>query len=357
MRAMVRPLRNLLLEHDSTRERSRQKTPGPSTVGACVRQASYMAHGVEPSDEIEGHVAAALATYIHAGVLAALEAVAGAMIEVKVGDPAFSGSLDALYLTGQWLKKIKPARYRPTVSEDVNTVEDIKTTYSGQSVAEYRRRGPNPAHVHQVLTYAYLISTFGVMVDEKRPKVGLQRALSRVGPIPIQKVRIRYLGRDLGEEYVWEQPVTDFDLFTAQMRLEQALEEAPESIARELLGPGLSKACDYCPFKTRCWGPQDAPQAALLHEGMVEVEEVLADYLQAADEEKAARERKLFARNILTGAQTGTYGAYQLRWSNPIPPKEVPDAEAMAQYFEDNHLPVPTKTRAGRSGSITVRNL
>lgn len=346
---------------DGQRGRSLQKNPGASDVSVCLRRSSYLHHGVEPSDPREGGMAAILGTWLHEGALEALRIVYGAVVESWVGaGEAVTGHVDALYLSHDLAARI-PKRYRPA-SQDETTVEDVKSVADDTMLAMRKREGPDPEHVLQAYIYVLLLSRHGVTVDPERPRIGLQRAVARLGPIRADRVRIRYVTRDRGREWVWEEPVQDDMLTLAARRIALVVESPyPEAMPREQDGPGLSYACDGCPFVTACWGSSEVtpegwwPQRILLDEELATVESAGKEYLEGMRLEKQGKEIKAKAKAVLSSTPGGVYGEVTLGWGRNSPDTEEPDADAMIEFFKEAGVPVPMRPKKGRRGAISVR--
>lgn len=341
---------------DEVRPRSVQSTLGASTLSMCVRRAGYVHHGVQESDVTETGMSAILGTWLHEGALEAMRLTEGALVETQVGyGTPVSGNVDLIYLSRDYAKRIR-SRYRPK-SHEQTIVEDLKTIRNERTLQTRIDEGPRESHVRQVYTYVALLSKFGTQVNESRPHVGLQRAVTKLGPINADVVRIRYLSRESGAEWVWEEPVDPARLAEAFERISLVCDSArPEDLPRELDGPGLSAGCDFCPFRTECWGysGDGDPQALLIHEGQTDVEQELEKYFEGFQLEKQGRDMKKKARAVLSDTENGQYGGFVLDWSKPAFYRAKPDASAMQALIEDLGYEVPlTEPRYG-SRSISV---
>lgn len=230
---------------DRARPRSRQRQLGASDT-ACARRAAYKHHGWEPTDRVIS-APAMLGTYIHEGLTTAARREFGWLVEKKVADATVRGSVDIVQLDRVTARKL-PRRMRPRVAADANTVEDIKTrtVYRWDETVRY---GASAAELRQVMTYARLLNSGGFEDADG------QRVLARLGPVPVERIRLRFICRDNGEEHCQEVPYDPDIAEEAVWWLQRVTEtEHPEQARRDFLGPGIDAACDYCPFATACWG-------------------------------------------------------------------------------------------------------
>jgi hypothetical protein len=122
----------------------------------------------------------------------------------------------------------------------------------------------------------------------------------------------------------------------------------PDTLERTFNVPGLDWQCNDCPFRTRCWGKtaegQKWPQANLIYDSDIPagdgytVGEALAMYAQARDDMKDAERRRDFAKALLSGTESATYGEWRLKWRTQQG-KTSPDLEAIKALIGS----VPTK--------------
>ncbi|MDI3417997.1 PD-(D/E)XK nuclease family protein [Streptomyces luteolus] len=331
---------------DRARPRARQQLLGPSSIGLCRRRAAYEAHGTWPTDLADTMHAAILGTWLHEGILRVLEQQYGAFTELELTNGTLLGHADAY-----WAPAALAGRTNP-YNGGVGVVEDLKTK-STRALDMVVRQGPSRNEWFQVHLYAYLLRTGGLTAHPDLP----------VGePLPVDVVRLRYVGREYGQVVVHQRP---YDQDVADQALSWAEDvlasPEPEAMPRDLDGPGLSVICDNCPFKSACWNldaltVDRAPQTILV-EGSEDITSALSAYAESAEIESAAKKRKAKARKVLDAAEPGAYGTFRLSWSggNPRPP--VPDPEAMIRILQDLDLEVPLKSGGRSSRTINVSRL
>ncbi|WP_405803437.1 PD-(D/E)XK nuclease family protein [Streptomyces sp. NBC_01187] len=318
---------------DARRPRSLQSKIGASDT-VCARRAGYLLHGRTPTDGGEKRKAI-LGTWLHAGILAAAREEYGWVIERSVEDKTIKGHIDAVQLDSRTAARL-PKRLRPVLPAEETTVEDVKTksTYQWDNVLRY---GASEAEIRQVLLYADLLRSEGFADVEG------QRQLTRLGPVPVGRIRFRFINRDSGDDHVQEMAFTSERARGARWWVQQVREAtAPEVLPRTFQGPGLSAVCDHCPFKTACWGSVAAgrrPQSLLIHDD-TERETALAEYVEVSEQLKPLKERQKFLRAKLDGSESGVYGGNVLTWSGGNPAK-IDDVEAMVALYERAGLEVP----------------
>jgi hypothetical protein len=275
-----------------------------------------------------------------------------------------SGHIDGITLAASEVRRIRRVENRPPVVWSTETVvEDLKTRADDRLIDQVRRFGPPPAERRQVYTYVWLLAEFGADVDDDRPRKGLQRSVRALGPLHVDRVRLRYVARDRGTEYIHEEPV-DLEMVTeARERYEYvAASASPMDVPREQDGPGLSYVCDSCPFVTACWGAKGEddegrwPQRIRIIEGSTTEETEIAAYLEGAAIEKAAKDRKALARATLSGSEPAQYGmAGKLGWSGGRPVGPVEDVDAMRDLLVRAGVQIPVKDGGRTSRTISVR--
>ncbi|MER5546514.1 PD-(D/E)XK nuclease family protein [Streptomyces sp. NPDC001233] len=318
---------------DARRPRSLQTKIGASDT-VCARRAGYLLHGRTPTGTGDQRKAI-LGTYLHAGMLEAAREEYGWIIERRVEDDTIRGHIDAVQVDGRVAARL-PKRLRPRLVAEETTVEDIKTksTFQWDTVV---RHGASEAEIRQVLLYADLLRTEGFA------DIDGQRQLARLGPLPVGRIRFRFLNRDSGEDHVQEMPFNAERARGARWWVDQVrAAETPEDLPRTFPGPGLSAVCDNCPFKTACWGPTVAgrrPQSLLIRDD-AERAKKLAEYVEVTEQIKPLKDRLKELRAQLDGSEEGIYGDNALSWSGGNPTK-VDDTEAMAALFTQAGLPVP----------------
>jgi PD-(D/E)XK nuclease superfamily len=289
-----------------------------SGLGGCSRQAAYRLARVEPSDggQYGPMPEANIGTMIHEGLLPKLAAVLDGKEEqpvtLRAGELVINGRCD-LY------------------SEPLQVLVDLKTvgTYRFGSLAEVV-----DAHRVQVAGYAWAMRQAGHLV---------------------RWVAWLYLDRSSGAPRVLAEPFTDELITLVRDRCEELniYARSPESAPREERGPGLSFACDGCPWLRRCWGEDAQPgqigaQAVLAYDDAA-VEDALALYDEARARASEAKAEMEFARAMLGRAHPGRYGPYQLSWSSP---GSTADTAAAMAMLTSAGVPVPTRTTSRR---MTVR--
>lgn len=251
-----------------------------STLGDCTRAAAYRLAGTEPSDvpDPEEKRPAWLGTWQHAGLLPLLAAqLPGADIEVPVtvtiAGVEFRGRIDL-----DW----------PGVA-----VFDLKTVGENK-LARVRRDGrPYPAARLQVLAGA-----LGKLQSGEPP----------------EWVAWHYLDRASGEDYLIVEPFTNGGALEVidRVRTLTSYAEDPDQAPRDERGPGLSFACDGCPWLRRCWGPdatpgRKGPQASLVRT-REDVIQALLDYDDARGRASQAAKDKEYAAAKLDRSRYGVYG-------------------------------------------------
>lgn len=343
-------------DRDARSSRSRQRKLGPSSIGTCRRRAGYEHHGEKPSnpENVTG-LPAILGTWIHKGALETMRQEWGAIIETTVEDDILRGHVDALFLPVELLSRL-PAKYASAHAEDVATVDDLKTKRDERLVDYVRNRGPKRSELFQTHLYADLLRR-GKIKRLKR-----QEALADLGPIEVEKVRLRYLARNAGAEYVYEQAYDPDITAEAHEWADQVRRsKSPEDLPRDEDGPGLSVICDNCPFRTACWGDIDedgpAPQAQLLVTD-ADLAATLAEYADASLVESEAKARKAKARQVLDATGPAVYAdgerAFKLGWSGGKMGDPKPDLQAMIDLFKQAGLEVPYLQPRPSAKSIRV---
>ncbi|MCX4749250.1 hypothetical protein OG455_27720 [Kitasatospora sp. NBC_01287] len=326
---------------DRARPRSRQRQLGASDT-ACERRAAYKLHGWEPTDVVISP-AAMLGTYIHEGLTTAARREFGWLVEKKVADAAVRGSVDIVQLDQVTARQL-PRRMRPKVPAEQNTVEDIKTrtTYRWDETVRYGATAPE---LRQVMTYARLLNTEGFEDADG------QRVLARLGPIRVEKIRLRFICRDNGEEFIQEIPYDAEIAEEAVWWLQRVSEtEHPEQAHRDFLGPGIDAVCDYCPFATACWGASanGRPVQSNIVHNRADVAEQLADYVAAHRQWSEADRKKKFVRKAVDAAEEGRYGPNVLGWAGEDKTEQKPDVRAMIELFDTLGASIPTVPDADR---------
>lgn len=203
----------LLLEWDRRKPRSQQKELGMSELGGCRRRAGYRLAGTAPSNP-SGSVQAAMGSAIHQAISEILEelGIDGVSHEREVRFAGLIGHYDRI---------------------EGDTVIDVKTT-SSRWLEHIKLHCPEIPHLWQVSLYL---------------------AAKKLEGVEVNRVRIDYLARDTGEEFIW--PNERGALFNPQ-HVRDALEwlrvvfEADlEMLPRDYDPDG--PFCGHCPFFDLCW--------------------------------------------------------------------------------------------------------
>ncbi|WP_258539744.1 hypothetical protein [Streptomyces ipomoeae] len=318
---------------DSAKPRSRQTRLGASDT-VCSRRAAFILAGTERTDQPEAK-AAILGTYIHAGLLESARTQFGWLVERTVEGDHVRGHVDVVQLDAATARRL-PKRLRPKVPAEVVTVEDIKTK-STRRWDHVLRYGATDAELRQVYLYA------GMLMSHGFADIRGQKELARLGPIPVQRIRFRFICRDNGEEFVQEFDIDPMRLSAAVWWVERVLEAGdPERLQRDHDGPGLSAVCDHCSWATACWGqaPPGVPVQTLLVRDDDDRSKALADYVRGHEIEAPGKQMKKKARAMLDKTKAGVYGANELRWTGQNPVEE-PDVQAMVDLYETSDLTVP----------------
>ncbi|MFE7129320.1 PD-(D/E)XK nuclease family protein [Streptomyces sp. NPDC057638] len=330
---------------DARRPRSLQTQLGASDT-VCGRRAAYILHRVAPSDTSDKR-AAILGTYIHTGLLESARTEYGWLVERSVQDDMIRGHVDVVQLDEATSARL-PARHRPAVPAPALTVEDVKTksTYLWDRVLRY---GATAGELRQVHLYAALLAEAGF------EDVPGQRYLSRIGPLPVARIRFRFINRDNGQEHVQEIEFDPQRAAEARWWVQRVSETgAPEEMPRDFDGPGLDPICDFCPFRSLCWPGTEpgAPVQTMLIRNDADREQALIDYVRGHEIVSEGDKIKKMARAKLDRSPEGIYGPNQLAWNGGNDAEED-DLEAMVDLHEVAGIPVPMKP----DGNRMVRNL
>lgn len=314
------------LRHDAHHARSQQDAPGVSLTYVCQRQAAYRFAGTPYTDVVEDEKrAAALGTWVHAGLLPQLRRVVGgrARYEVPVQvTPWLGGSVDL------WL-------HQERVTLDVKTCTDGK-------LSKVRQHGADERHVAAGHLYAH----------------GLAQTVKGAKP---ETVAVLYVGRERGDHVTVAQPydptVTEDALGWWVGAKRYATDGQPDAAPiGDRRGPGLDVTCDGCPFASRCWPDQAGvkPQARLVTHGDVLTEDALAQLADATKRAAAAKADQDWAKALLDGTDPGQYGPWRLKRQKDSAPKAVLDAPEAEALLKTLGVAPPVKLSGGRRGSTTV---
>jgi hypothetical protein len=296
-----------------------------SGLGACRRRSAYQLAKVAPSDPelaMSGQKRPAnLGTMIHAGLLPALATVLGGHEEIPI-DLVVPVDDGVVHIPG------RTDMYWP----EARCLLDLKTV-GEHKLADRVAYGVPQDHQLQVSGYAMGAEQNGHPVDW-------------VGWV--------YLDRASGEDYVIIEAFTDEHRGLVADRCRELVNYAtsPADAPRDGPGPGVRAAnaiCNSCAWLKECWGPTAAAGVPGAQSSRVEdfggMQQVLIGYLHARDDEKSARQRKEFYRELITGNAPGVYG--RARWLMSKPSSAV-DGAACAEIVRAAGLSVPMKPNEPR---------
>lgn len=301
-----------------------------SGLGGCSRANAYSLAGVPASDarQPEEGRAALLGTGIHdwfLPVYGRILAARGAR-DVAVEKPV------VLRAAG-----VEIPGHLDLAFDD--TIFDLKTVAQHRLAGVLRRNAAYDEHHVQVFGYAL---------------AELQAGRD------VRWVVFGYMDRTTGEVRIVVEEFTNGAAMEVIQRitdLKRLADRDPEAAPREGRGPGLSLACDRCPWLRRCWGPNARPRetgaqvvAAGDYEGLVHA---LALYAGAAAAGTAAQKDKDFAKLVLAATRSGTYGGYKIRHGDPV---EVDDEAAMKALLLELGYDVPRKLRSGATYVTAVKS-
>uniref|UniRef100_A0AAU2V7V5 PD-(D/E)XK endonuclease-like domain-containing protein n=1 Tax=Streptomyces sp. NBC_00003 TaxID=2903608 RepID=A0AAU2V7V5_9ACTN len=336
-------------QEDRGRARSRQRLLGPSSIGLCRRRAGYEFHGTWPTDLEDNKHAAILGTWAHEPILRVLAEKHGAFTEIEVRGEQVIGHVDAYWPPAELASTLKAPKPTSGYTTPYGVVEDVKTkaVYALKSI---ERTGPREHELFQVHLYANMLRT-GCLVEHPCLPVGQ--------PLPVDVVRLRYVGRDFGDEFIHQQAYDEAITKDALAWADEVFNSSdPEHLPRDLDGPKLSSICHNCDWRTACWQldslPEGrAPQTILAqdHDSLVQT---LKDYADAADIASPAKKTMAKARKVLDAAQAGIYGGFQLGWSGGNPRPAQPDAEAMVKILQNLRIDVPLLPGGRTNRTISV---
>lgn len=298
-----------------------------SGLGGCTRRNAYAIAAVEASDVHPPEQArqALLGTGIHLWFLPALARV----ITARLGLVAEVEKRVALHAAGITIVGQLDLAY-------ANIVLDLKTVREWR-LHGVRRRGDRGAY------------------DEHQVQVGGYGLAEWQAGRPVDKLIFLYMDRTTGEVHPVIQPFDNNAAVAVLDRVDAlvAFAEKPDTAPREGRGPGISLACDRCPWLRRCWGPdaapgQPGPQVRLAEtpDGLVEILKLSLAATGVASQAKADKD---FAKVVLSRTTDGSYGGYTLTRGKD---SEREDVDAMRQILTDLGIDIPKKKQAG---SVFVR--
>jgi hypothetical protein len=253
-----------------------------SGLGGCTRAAAYSIAGTPPSDVALPEEArqALLGTWIHEHLLPGMAEFAGP--DVVVEQPV----------------KLAAAGLVITGTLDM-AVHDV--VWEVKSVKEWRLHG---------------VRRKGVYAEHRVQARGYGLAYLQAGN-PVRWIVFIYIDRATGEVHIEAEPFTNAAALSVIDRLDRIKFHAgddPDRAPREGRGPGVSLACDRCPWLRRCWGDdavpgKTGPQRTIARTD-AGIEYALDLYGRAAAAASQAERDKTFAKLILAAAPNGQYGSW-----------------------------------------------
>lgn len=308
--------RAFTLENDARQAHRDPTALTMSGLGGCTRACAYAIAGTPPSDVAPAEDArqAVLGVWIHEHLLPWLarllgpDAVFEQPVELRAAGLVIPGTLDLANPIGVW---------------DVKSVREWR-------LHGVRRAGTYSEHRVQVLGYAL--------------------ARFQAGH-PVKWVAYLYIDRSTGDVHVEVEAFTNRAALAVIDRVETIRfhAQAPDQAPRDGRGPGLSYACDRCPWLRRCWGDDAQPG----HTGVQQIlaatpegiEEALRLYIEGAAAESAGKKDKEFAKLVLANVPSGAYGRWELGRGRP---GEMLDQQRVrADYAARGEAP-PMMPTAGR---------
>ncbi len=311
-------------EENTRRQEDRDPTRlTMSGLGGCTRRNAYAIAGTEPTDEHGPEEArmALLGAGIHdwfliplARVIRRLTGSTDVQVEKRVQLHAAG-----LNITGQL----------DLAFDDV--LVDLKT------VREYKLHG-----VRRSGTFGeHRVQTFGYSVAEHQAGRKLRWVVAL------------YMDRSTGEVFPSAERFTTpagLEVIRRVETIRRFADTNPDAAPREARGPGVSLACDRCPWLKRCWGsdavPGETGPQTILAQSPAGLLEILRLYYDAAGVTSAATSDKDFAKLVLAATKPGTYGPFELRRGRP---GEADDVDAMKKILTGLGIEIPKKSRAGQT--------
>lgn len=287
-----------------------------SGLGGCTKACAYAIAGTPPSDvpPAEDARQAVLGVWIHLHLLPWMAKLIGPAavyekpVQLRAAGLTIPGTLDLA---------------APGVCWDVKSVKEWR-------LHGVRRRGTYAEHRLQVLGYG----------------LGLYQA-----GFPVNWIVWLYIDRSTGEVHVEAERFTNRAALAVVDRVELIRFHAqrPDQAPRDGRGPGVSLACDRCPWLRRCWGdgarPGQTGAQRVLAATPDGVEQALRLYAEAAAAESAAKKDKDFAKLVLTDVPTGDYGRWTLGRGRP---GEMLDQQRVRDDYAARGVPIPLMPTAGR---------
>lgn len=296
-----------------------------SGLGGCTRRNAYSLAGTPPSDVHPPEEArqAVLGTHIHDWFLPPMAEVIGE----ELGVPVDVEKRVVLHAAGIEIRGQLDIAWAHIVG-DLKSVRE----YRLHGVRRRDARGEGAFSEHHVQVGGYGLAEF------------------QAGR-PVEQIIFLYMDRTTGEVQPVIEPFDNAYAVAVIDRVETIYRFAarnPDAAPREARGPGVSLACDRCPWLRRCWGPDAVPgkpgpqtQLADTTAGLLAILELS---LAASAVAGAAHADKDFAKLVLTRTKDGQYGPYRL--TRGADTSEV-DSAAMQRILTELGIEIPRKHRTG----------
>lgn len=297
-----------------------------SGLGGCTRRNAYSIAGTPPTDEYGPEEArmALLGTGVHDWFLYALERAIRKLV----------GTEDV-----QVEKRVQLHAAGITITGSADLVFD-DVLFDLKTVREWKLHGVRRSG----------------MFDEHRVQVTGYAVAEHQAGRKIRWIVALYMDRSTGEVFPTVEPFTvasGLEVIRRVETIKRFADDNPDAAPREARGPGMSLACDRCPWLKRCWGsdaqPGETGPQTLVAQSPAGLLEILRLAYHASGVTGAAKKDTDFAKLVLTETKPATYGPYELRRGAA---GESPDTEAMRKILTDLGIPIPMKTR---SGSTSVK--
>lgn len=289
-----------------------------SCVGGCRRQAAYKLGRTPISDDPdpgEGR-ASVLGTWMHEHFLPLYAAELGDGAEYEQPVTLRAAGLE---VGGQLDVWVAPE------------VHDLKTVADRRLHGLRRNGGPYADHKLQIDSYALAKYQAGHDVEH---------------------VAWLYLHRERGELQTVVEPFTNASVVSVVDRMTEIkhyADTSPDQAPQDGRGPGLSLACDSCPWLRRCWGDDAIPGQIGAQANRVKTDADREAALLGLDDASRRRSEgdadyKLY-KALLGRTRPGIYGSMSLRLGRP---GEETDHAAMTAKYAEMGWELPKKPRARR---------
>lgn len=291
-----------------------------SGLGGCTRRNAYAVARVPASDVHPPEEArqALLGTGIHDWLLPALARVITRLISARCDVE----KRVALHAAGIRISGHLDLAFNDAIL-DLKTVREHK-------LHGVRRHGPYGEHRVQVNGYGLAEYQTGR---------------------PVRWIVYLYMDRTTGEVHPVAEPFDNAAALAVIDRVETIHRFAatdPDAAPREARGPGVSLACDRCPWLRRCWGPNAKPgktgpqtQLAATPAGLVEILRLSYAATAAASSAHADKE---FAKLVLADTPDGQYGPFRLSRGRD---SQMDDTDQIKRILAELGIEVPRKPKAG----------